>query len=122
LKVVEDIRYSSDLIQGVTAVTRAKLKIAGMRDDFPQANDFIHYFEETWSGKTAMWVIDNRNFPHCGHDTNAAIESYHANLKLILRESRQKLNGIRMDWLVFHLIGDVTPIIGMVCNASCMVL
>ena len=107
LKVVEDIMYSSDLIQGEAAVTRAKVKIVGMRDDFPQARDFIHYFEETWSGKTAMWVTGNRNFPHCGQDTNAAIESYHANLKSILRESRQKLNGRRMDWLVFHLIGDI---------------
>ena len=40
-------------------------------------------------------------------ETNAAIESYHANLKSLLREGRQKLNRRRMDWLVFHLIGDV---------------
>ena len=33
LKVVADIMYSSDLIQGEAAVTRAKLKITGMRDD-----------------------------------------------------------------------------------------
>ena len=39
--------------------------------------------------------------------TNAAIESYHANLKLILRESRQKLKRRCKDWLVFHLIWDV---------------
>ena len=107
LKVVEDIMYFSDLIQGEAAVTRAKLKITGMRDDFPQAHDFIHYFKETWSRKTTMWVTGNQNFSHCGHDTNSAIESYHANLKSILRENRQKLNGRCMDWLVFDLIGDV---------------
>ena len=54
-----------------------------------------------------MWVTGNQYFPHCGQDTNSAIESYHANLKSILRESRQKLNGRHMDWLVFHLIWDV---------------
>ena len=97
LKVVEDIMYSSDFIQGEVVVTRAKLKIGSMRDDFPQASDFIHYFEETWSGKTAMWVTDNQNFPHCGQDNNVAIESYHANLKSTLRENRQKLNGICID-------------------------
>ena len=97
LKVVEDIMYSSDFIQGEVAVTRAKLKIGNMRDDFPQASDFIHYFEETWSGKTAMWVTNNQNFPHCGQDNNVAIESYHANLKSTLRENRQKLNGICID-------------------------
>ena len=81
--------------------------IAGLRVTFPAADGFVSYFEETWSGKTAMWVTGNRNFPHCGHDTNAAIESYHANLKSILTQSRQKLCGRRMDWLVYHLIGDV---------------
>ena len=107
LKAVEEIMYSSDLIQGEGAVIRAKQKINGIRHTFPAAEGFVSYFEETWSGKTAMWVTGNRNFPHCGQDTNAAIESYHANLKSILSQTRQKLSGRRMDWLVYHLIGDV---------------
>lgn len=107
LKAVEEIMYSTDLIQGEVAVLRAKQKIAGLRQRFPCAGGFISYFEETWSGKTAMWVTANRNFPHCGQDTNAAIESYHANLKSILTQTRQKLCGRRMDWLVYHLVGDV---------------
>ena len=51
--------YSNDLIEGEAAVIRAKLKIDGMRDDFPQASDFIHYFEEIWSGKIAMWITNS---------------------------------------------------------------
>ena len=47
LKVVEDIMYSDDLIQREASVIRAKLKIAGMQDNFSRASDFIHYFEET---------------------------------------------------------------------------
>ena len=107
LKAVEEIMYSPDLVQGQEAVERAKEKIRGLRQRFPAAEAFIDYFEETWSGKTAMWVTANRNFPHCGQDTNAAIESYHANLKSILTQTRQRLCGRRMDWLVYHLIGDV---------------
>ena len=107
LKAVEEIMYSSDLIQGEAAVIRAKQKIAGLRHTFPEAEGFVSYFEDTWTGKTTMWVTGNRNFPHCGQDTNVAIESYHANLKIILTQTRQKLSGRRMDWLVYHLIGDV---------------
>ena len=107
LKAVEEIMYSPDLADGDIAVERARQKIAGLREKFPAAEAFVSYFEETWSGKTSMWITGNRNFPHCGQDTNAAVESYHANLKSILTQTRQKLSGRRMDWLIYHLIGDV---------------
>ncbi|KAG0600519.1 hypothetical protein M758_11G040500 [Ceratodon purpureus] len=45
--------------------------------------------------------------PHANQDTNAAVESYHANLKAILRTSRQKFGGRRVDWLIYHLLKDV---------------
>jgi hypothetical protein len=48
-----------------------------------------------------------RDNPDAGQDTNAAVESYHANMKSILTSSRQRLTGRRMDWLLFHLTGDV---------------
>jgi hypothetical protein len=44
-----------------------------------------------------MWVIGFRNVPYAGQDTNAAVESYHANMKSILSEVRQKLVGRWMD-------------------------
>ena len=35
------------------------------------------------------------------------MESYHTNLKAILRTFRQKFDGHRVDWLVYHLVKDV---------------
>ena len=52
---------------------QTKLNFVGLWADFPQASDFISYFEETWSGKIAMWITGNQNFPNCGHDINVAI-------------------------------------------------
>jgi hypothetical protein len=63
LKAVEEIMYSTNLIQRDVAVLRAKQKIVGLRQRFPGAGGFISYFEETCSEKTAMWVTANRNFP-----------------------------------------------------------
>ena len=45
--------------------------------------------------------------PHANHGTNVVVESYHANLKSILRSSRQKFDGRRIDWLIYHLLKDV---------------
>jgi hypothetical protein len=33
-----------------------------------------------------MWVMGNQNFPYANQDTNAAIGSYHANLKATLKD------------------------------------
>jgi hypothetical protein len=54
-----------------------------------------------------MWLTGMRNIPHAGQDTTAAIESYHGNMKAILRQSRGKLVGRRIDWLIHQLTGDV---------------
>jgi hypothetical protein len=54
-----------------------------------------------------MWVTGFPNIPHAGQDTNAAVESYHANMKSILLSSREHLSARRMDWLIYHLTGDV---------------
>jgi hypothetical protein len=54
-----------------------------------------------------MWVIGFRNIPHTGQDTIAAVESYHANMEAMLATDRRRLYGRRMDWLIYHLTGDV---------------
>jgi hypothetical protein len=51
--------------------------------------------------KIEMWVRGYRNMPH------DVVESYHATLKAILRSSRQKFDGRRVDWLIYHLLKDV---------------
>jgi hypothetical protein len=34
----------------------------------------------------------NWNLPYAGHDTNVAIENYHANLKITLRSSKGRFH------------------------------
>jgi hypothetical protein len=54
-----------------------------------------------------MWITGFRNIPHAGQDTNAAVKSYHSNMKSILSDVRRNLHGRRIDWLIYHLTGDV---------------
>jgi hypothetical protein len=54
----------------------------------PNAQAFWSYVISEWVPKCEMWVMGNWNFPYIGHDTNAIIESYHANLKATLKVSK----------------------------------
>lgn len=74
---------------------------------FPTTSTFISYYLKTWLSKTTMWVTANRIVPHADQDTNAAIESYHNNFKLILASSGQKLQWRHIDWLIYYLVDDV---------------
>jgi len=51
--------------------------------------------------------VGNCNLPYAGHDTNAAIENYHANLKAIFCSSKGRFHGRCVDWAIHGLIGDV---------------
>lgn len=73
----------------------------------PDANEYWKYFDKEWLPKIQMWVVGDRRIPHAGQDTTAAIESFHSNLKAVLRQSRRKLMGRRMDWLIYELTGNV---------------
>jgi hypothetical protein len=35
------------------------------------------------------------------------VESFHSNMKQILMSSEEWFIGHRLDWLIFHLVGDV---------------
>jgi hypothetical protein len=41
--------------------------------------------------------------PHANEDMNVDVESYHANLKAILKLSRQKFDGRHVNWLTAAL-------------------
>ena len=73
----------------------------------PQATSFMRYINEVWRPKTPMWCVGARRIPHAGQNTNAAIESYHSNLKSVLHSAKERFVGRRMDWLIYHLTGDV---------------
>jgi hypothetical protein len=74
---------------------------------FPHAASFFEYFTKQWIRKADMWVTGFRNIPHAGQDTNAVVESYHANMKAMLATERRRMHGRRMDWLIYHLTGNV---------------
>jgi hypothetical protein len=57
--------------------------------------------------KLDMWLTCNQHLPRAGQDTNMAIESYHGNMKAILKASKGRLVGRRMDWLIDELTHDV---------------
>jgi hypothetical protein len=57
--------------------------------------------------KVDMWLSGNQHLPHAGQDTSTAIESYHGNMKAVLRASKSRLVGQRMDWLIHELPHDV---------------
>jgi hypothetical protein len=107
LKGIAQVMYTTDGNKGNNTVAQAQQKFDDLKLQFPQALEFFVYFEKQWMPKMCMWVIGFRNVPHAGQDTNAAVESYHANMKSIMSEARQKFQGRRMDWLIYELTGDV---------------
>ena len=107
LSACADLMYGNGILQGDLAVQAARERFQHIKAKYPQAKAFFAYFETHWIPKIEMWVKAFRNMPHANQDTNAAVESYHANLKAILRWSRQKFDGRRVDWLIYHLLKDV---------------
>jgi hypothetical protein len=98
---------SESPIAGMTLLEYARQRFATIRTKVSGANAFWSYVDSTWMKKLDMWVTGNRNIPHAGQDTNAAIESSHSNLKAVLRASRERLVGRRVDWLIDELTNDV---------------
>jgi hypothetical protein len=91
----------------VDLVAWAKEQIEILTNAYPNAPRFMKYLRKHWLAKEDMWCVDNRNIPHAGQDTNYVVESFHSNMKHILYSSRKKFKGCKMDWLIYHLVGDV---------------
>jgi hypothetical protein len=70
------------------------------------AEPFWVYVEKQWMPKLNMWLTDNRHLLHAKQDTKAAIESYHGNMKAVLRASNSYLVGPCVDKLIHKLIQD----------------
>lgn len=82
-------------------------QLDALRDSFPIVSNFWAYFDKQWADKTHMWVVGHRNLPYAGQDTNAAIESYHSNLKATLRASKGRAHGRRLDWVIYELTEEI---------------
>jgi len=85
----------------------AQLQIYVMPTNYPNAFQFIAYLKDHWTHKVTMWCVGNCNIPHARHDTNVVVESFHSNMKQIFFSSKEQFIGHIMDWLIFHLVGDV---------------
>ena len=55
----------------------------------PAADAYWKYFEKEWLPKIEMWVVGDRKIPHAGQDTTTTIESFHSNMKAVLRQSKR---------------------------------
>jgi hypothetical protein len=96
-----------DVPRNWTILDWAKESYNSLKRSIPVATTFWKYFNKEWIPKAKMWLTRVRNIPHAGQDTTVAIESYHGNMKVVLRQSKGKLVGKRVDWLIHQLTGDV---------------
>jgi hypothetical protein len=78
-----------------------------VKRSIPGAATFWKYFNKEPIPKAKMWLTGMRNIPHADQDTTTTIESYHGNIKAVLRQFRGKLVGRRVDWLIHQLTGVV---------------
>jgi hypothetical protein len=84
----------------------AKAELERVANEMPTINSFWNYIKSEWLQKTQMWMVGNHNLPSIVHDTNVAIENYHANLKATLFSFKCRFHGRCVDWAIHELIGD----------------
>ena len=107
LKGLGRIMYDTNCPEGDEMGPWAIRQLNALVDSFPVVSSFWAYFNKQWADKTHMWVVGHRNLPYAGQDTNAAIESYHSNLKATLRASKGRAHGRRLDWVIYELTGEI---------------
>ncbi|OUZ99897.1 zinc finger protein [Macleaya cordata] len=64
---------------------------------------FMEYFKDRWLPRIDMWVNAMRTLPVANQELNAAIESYHLNVKFKLFNEQHSVSWLRVDWLVHTL-------------------
>ena len=107
LKGLGRIMYDTNCPEGDEMGPWAIRQLNALMDSFPIVSNFWSYFNKQWGDKTHMWVVGHRNLPYAGQDTNAAIESYHSNLKATLRASKGRAHGRRLDWVIYELTEEI---------------
>ena len=107
LQMLGDIMYGKGCGVSDDPIDWALEQLDCISNTRPLASAFMRYMNDVWRAKTPMWCVGARRIPHAGQNTNAAIESYHCNLKSVLNSAKERFVGRRMDWLIYHLTGDV---------------
>jgi len=65
------------------------------------------YVKSKWLSKNEMWVVGNWNLPYARHDTNVAIENYHANFKTTFHSSKRRFHKKSIDWGIHAIVGNI---------------
>ena len=82
LQMVGDILYGKWIDIDDDPVDWALQQLDKITNTRPRSAAFMRYMNDTWRSKASMWCVGARRIPHAGQNTNAAIESYHSNLKM----------------------------------------
>ncbi|CAL0320107.1 unnamed protein product [Lupinus luteus] len=72
-------------------------------EDFIDETDFMDYFKATWYPRLGAWTDALKTLPLASHETCAAIEFYHNQLKIRLLNEKDSSVYQRADWLVDRL-------------------
>jgi hypothetical protein len=100
LKAIGNVMYKARFKHDMDPRQWALQELDSSRHQQPRFEKFMKYMDEHWHAKVDMWCVFLRNALHAGQNTNAGIESFHANLKNILVTSKQHYCGRSMDWLI----------------------
>jgi hypothetical protein len=73
----------------------------------PKTTSLMKYMNDLWRKNNGMWEIGAKKIPYVIQNINAFMESYHSNLKSIQYSFRNYFVGRRIDWLIYHLVGDI---------------
>jgi hypothetical protein len=73
--------YNTDCPNDQELDSWAKDELARVANEMPIVNSFWSYIRFEWLQKIEMWMVGNHTLLYAGHDTNAAINNYYANLK-----------------------------------------
>ena len=104
---VGSIMYGVGFHHGNDPIQWAQSQLDDIRARRLEATRFMNYMDNEWWKKIAMWCIATQNLCHARHNTNARIESYHANLKTIMFLEKHRLVGRGLDWCIHSLIKKV---------------
>jgi hypothetical protein len=99
-KVLKNMgRVMHDIAQphGKTPLEFIMEELLKLMERISDAQTFWSYVISEQVPKCEMWVMGNWSLPYVNHDTNATIESYHANLKATLAAAKSRFFGRHVD-------------------------
>ena len=105
LQMLSDIMYGKCCNVDDDPIGWAFHQLDKISNNRPLETSFMKYMNKVWRAKTPMWCVGARRILHARQ--NDVIESYHCNLKSVLNSAKERFVSRRMDWLIYHLTGDV---------------